>query len=411
MTSARALLVVLVLAWGVAGWQIAAQQGQVFDSAEQADAALRAALFAQNQARQRGDRLEAEAQKATAAADRTAREGAAVAARIQEAEAQIAVESARIALVERQQHALRSRIAEKQEPVVRLTAAVQLMARRPLAFALLRPGTLDETVHMRAVLETIVPEVTRRTAGLRKEVMRARGLQAQAVRARESLSASQTALAERSRQLAQIEARQRLESRAALGVANREADRVLSLAEEARDLRGLMSQLEQDAALRTRLAALPGPVLRPARPGESAGVQGNGSVPEALESQAASGTRGLDYILPVAGRLVTGFGEKQPGGPASGTAFALRGGALVVSPAGGRVAFAGPYRGYGRIVIIEHPGGWSTLITGLGRADVIVGQQVVQGASLGQAPQGQPVVTVELRKDGAPVNVMSVTRN
>ena len=403
MTSGRIFLLVLVGVWGLAGWQIAAQQGQAFDRAEQADAALRAALAEQLRARQRGERLEAEARTATAAADRTARETAAVAARIQEAEAQIAAATARIQLVSRQQFALRERIAVRMEPVVRLTSAVQLMARRPLVFAMFKPGSLADAVHMRAVLESVVPEVERRTADLRGEVEQARQLQEKAQAARAGLQASQATLAERSRQLAGIEARQRLESRSALGDANREVDRTLALAEEARDLRGLMIQLERDAALRTRLAALPGPVLRPARPDMPPDT-----VHTAEPAPVAGPSGRMDYILPVEGRLVSGFGEKQPGGPAAGTSFAPRGGALVVAPAVGRIAFAGPYRSYGRIVIVEHPGGWTTLITRLGRVDVRIGQQVVQGAPLGQVPQGQPVISVELRKEGTPVNVIEV---
>lgn len=405
-TPARAFLLVLVLCWGIAGWQIAAQQGSAFDSANQADLALKTALIEQSKSRHRAERLEAQARAATAAADRTAQEAAAVAARIQEAEAQIAAANARIALIERQKKALRDRIAVKQEPIVRLTAAVQLMARRPLVLALLRPGSLDETAHMRAVLETIVPEVEKRTASLKAEVARSRALQASVQEAQQSLRESRSTLADRRRQLASVETRQRLESRAAMGTANREVDRALALAEEARDLRSLMVQLEKDGALRTQLAALPGPVLRPNDPSRANTVN--------LPDPAASGTgQGISYILPVSGRLVTGFGEQQDGGPAAGTTLAPQAGALVVAPAAGRIAFAGPYRGYGRIVIIEHGGGWTSLITQLGRVDVMVGQQVVQGAPLGQTGQSQrlgaqPLITVELRKDGTPVNVMSV---
>lgn len=407
-TAARAFVLVFVLCWGIAGWQIAAQQGSAFDSANQADLALKAALIEQSKSRQRAERLEAQARAATAAADRTAQEAAAVAARIQEAEAQIAAANARIAVIERQKKALRDRIAVKQEPIVRLTAAVQLMARRPLVLALLRPGSLDETVHMRAVLETIVPEVEKRTAGLKAEVARIRALQTSVQQAQQSLRESRSNLSDRRRQLASVEARQRLESRAAMGTASREVDRVLALAEEARDLRGLMVQLEKDGALRTQLAALPGPVLRPNGPINANII----NLPEATTSEAG---KGIDYILPVSGRLVTGFGEKQDGGPAAGTTLAPQAGALVVAPAAGRIAFAGPYKGYGRIVIIEHPGGWTSLITQLARVDVMVGQQVVQGAPLGQTGQSQrlgaqPLITVELRKDGAPVNVMSVIR-
>ena len=84
--------------------------------------------------------------------------------------------------------------------------------------------------------------------------------------------------------------------------------------------------------------------------------------------------------------------------------LAPRPGAQVVAPAAGRVAFAGPYRGHGRIVIIEHPGGWTSLVTGLARTDVAVGATLVAGAPLGIAAQASPQVTLELRSGGEPVN-------
>jgi len=401
MTSSRLLVAALIGCWALAGWQIAAQQVQALDSTEQADAALRAALFQQVQARQRGERLETEAKMAIAAADRTARQSAAVAARIQEAEAQIAAARARIALLGRERAALRTRIAAKQEPLVRLTAAMQLMARRPLAFSLLRSGSVRDTVYLRAVLETMVPEVARRTAPLRGEVARARELQAKARLAEKDLRESRAKLAAKNGELVAIESRQRLESRAAFGDANREADRATALAEEARDLKTLMGRLEEDGALREKLAALPGPVLRPARPGEARVLET--SAPE--ENGGAPG-----FILPAAGRLVGGFGEPGPGGPASGTTFAVENGALLVAPGAGRIAFAGAYRGYGRIVIIEHPGGWTSLVTGLARTDVRVGDQVVQGEAIGIAGADRPTVTIELRRNGEPANVMDLIK-
>ena len=60
-----------------------------------------------------------------------------------------------------------------------------------------------------------------------------------------------------------------------------------------------------------------------------------------------------------------------------------------------------------RIVILEHDGGWSSLLTGLGALAVEVGDRVVQGSPVGSAGPGRPVVTVELRKDGQPVNPMA----
>jgi len=122
-----------------------------------------------------------------------------------------------------------------------------------------------------------------------------------------------------------------------------------------------------------------------------------------MATEAAVGLSG--YLLPVAGRLVSGFGAQQPGGSlVRGIALSTRGGALLVAPAPGRVAFAGPYRGYGNIVIIEHAGGWTSLVTGIARVDTSVGAQLLGGSPLGIAGPGQPIVTIELRRDGVPVN-------
>jgi len=73
------------------------------------------------------------------------------------------------------------------------------------------------------------------------------------------LKASEQALTVRRQQLAAVESRQRIESRSAQGIASREADRALALAEEARDLSALMERLRADGSLRSELAALPGP--------------------------------------------------------------------------------------------------------------------------------------------------------
>ena len=366
-------------------------------------AALAGALAQQRLAAARAGKLEVAAAQASAAADRTAQATAALAARIQQAEAGVAAGEARIALLERDRAVLRDRLALRQAPLVRLTAALQLMARRPLGLSVLRPGSLGDMVHLRAVLETMVPAVRRQTAGLRAEIVRARQLQAAVRGAQAGLRADQAHLAERRRSLTMIETRQRLTSRAARGTANREQDRAMTLAEEARDLTSLVGTLEQAGTLRRQLAALPGPVLRPARPGAA-------QVAEVAAS--ASPVAGLDYILPLAGTIVSGFGEASSGGElrARGVTIAARSGAQVVAPAAGRIAFAGRYKGYGRIAIIEHDGGWTTLITDLAAIAPTVGDRVVQGAPLGVAGPGQPRVTIELRKDGQPIDVLAAVR-
>ncbi|KPF92677.1 metalloendopeptidase [Novosphingobium sp. AAP83] len=397
MSRCAFVLAMLVLA-GLAGWQATAQQASVYADAGEAGEALRLAGQALAQTRARAEKLEQSARAASAEADRTARETAAVAARIQQSEAEIELAGARIAWIDRQREKLRGRMAERQEPVVRLTAALQMMARRPLVFSLVRSESLRDTVYLRAVMETMLPEVQRRTAGLRAEIQRGRKLQEDARLATAERQASETVLKQRQTELAALESRQRLESRAAQGVASREADRAMALAEQARDLSALMGQLETDGTMRARLAALPGPVLPPSRPGEVL------LVVDSPANATPAPPSGLGWILPVSGRLVSGFGERAEVGLTTGITLVASGGAQVVSPADGRVAFAGAYRGYGRIVIVEHSGGWTTLVTNLGRISATVGEKVVQGSPLGGAGPGRPVLTVELRRDGTPVN-------
>ena len=371
---------------------------QTIETAEDAQKALADAEAQGLDARARAEALEAKAASAVAAADKTAQESAALAARVQESEAQIAANEAKIGLIERQRVGLRAELAQKQRPLVELTAALQRLSRRPAIFSVLRPGTLTDAVYLRAVLETMLPEVARRTAGLRATIERGRVLQAQAEQASADLRNSQGELNRRRQQLAGLEARQRLDSRSASGTADRENERALKLAEEARDLGGLIGELDKAGRLRDQLAALPGPVLRPAQPQ-------NAAVAAVVEPPATPSNAPAQYQLPVTGRLVAGYGAFGSGQVQSrGISIAARSGAQVVAPGAGRVVFAGPYQGYGTIVIIEHGGGWTSLITGLAVLDVRVGRDVVAGSPLGQAGPGRPVLALELRKDGQTVN-------
>ena len=150
----------------VAGGALA-QLPQVYDQAEDIQRALAEAQSEGLAARQRAEKLEAEAANATEAAEKTAREAAGAAARIQQAEAAIAADQARIWLIEQQRKQLRVRLAEKQRPLVQLTAALQRLARRPPVLSMLRPGSLRDVMCLRAILGTRLPEVGRRACSRR----------------------------------------------------------------------------------------------------------------------------------------------------------------------------------------------------------------------------------------------------
>ena len=358
-------------------------------------------------ARKRAEEFERRKSAAEAAADRAATEAAAMAAQVQQAERAIDASRSETAAIDRRARAVRARLERRRAPLLKLTAALQTMARRPFTLSLLQPGSLEDIVHTRAILASAGPEIQMRTEGLREEIQQVERLGAQRARSLAALREAREALTSRRRDLAALVERNRIAARRAGGDAVRESTRALALAEEARDLDDLLGAFDADSALRTRLAALPGPVLRPADPQR---YESRSPISAPTSGTAISSAR-FRIQLPAAGRVVTGFGEAGAGDARStGITIAPAGGALVVSPAAGRIAFAGAYRGYDEIVIVEHANGWTSLVTGLGRSDVAVGQSVQAGFPLGRAAQDQPRVGYELRRDNRAVNPVAYVR-
>lgn len=373
-------------------------QGTAATTLAQEQQALKAARRQSDDARDRAARLAQQATAARDAAEQARRRAAAVAARIQQAEADIQAAQARIAIIARLQRAQAARLAAKQEPVVRLTAALQMIARRPLALALVQPGSVSDAVHLRAVLGQVLPVIEQRTAGLRAELARSRALRATAQQAADALDQAQRDRKAQQVELAALEAQKRLAARDYRANAGLESERALALGERARDIVDLMDRLEQAGDLRERLARLSGPLPRPARPDQA------GAAPAEADTRPSGPP---PYRLPVVGQLVTGMGEVNDSGVrARGLTLVTQPGAQAIAPTAGRIAFAGPYRDYGQILIIDHGGGWTTLITGLHRLTTRVGDAVRQGDPVGVTGGRRSNITVELRRNGRPVDIV-----
>lgn len=365
--------------------------------------ALVSARDQSEKARQRSEALRRQAQAADNDADRLNSEAAALAARIQAAEADIRAAKVRISIVDRLQEFQRARLAAKQQPTVRLTAALQMMTRKPTALTLVEPRSLDELIYMRSIMSAVLPEIERRTNSLRQEVAQGEKLRLQAGRAAQSLTESQQRLAERRKQLTVLEANGRVEASRFANDAGFEQDRALALGEEARDILDLMDQIRESGTVREALSELDGPLLRPTGGdnAQGAGQQSDVALPQRRITDA--------YRLPVVGDIVTGLGEISDSGYRSrGLTIAGQPDAQIVAPAAGRVAFSGQYRGYGNILIIEHDGGWTSLITNMERTSVEVGDTVVQGAPVGRSGSEDPNVTVELRRNGRPIDIAAL---
>ncbi len=169
-----------------------------------------------------------------------------------------------------------------------------------------------------------------------------------------------------------------------------ESDRAIALGERARDIVDQLDELGEASDTRAALAALPGPLPRP-------------------DSQTAP-LPPPTYRLPVRGAVATGFGEISDSGVrARGLTLTVTPGAIVVAPAPGRIAFSKRFRGYRRIVILDHGDGWTTTVTGLAASVGPVGGRVVTGTPIGRAPTDDATpVTIELRRRGVPVDLAAM---
>lgn len=112
-------------------------------------------------------------------------------------------------------------------------------------------------------------------------------------------------------------------------------------------------------------------------------------------------------MFPAKGRVVERFGQPNEVGVVNkGMSIATRKGAQIVAPYDGQVAFAGPFRGYGLLLIIEHSEGYHTLLAGMTRIDATVGQRLTAGEPVGVMgeEEAKPSLYLELRRQGQPIN-------
>lgn len=110
--------------------------------------------------------------------------------------------------------------------------------------------------------------------------------------------------------------------------------------------------------------------------------------------------------LPARGDIITHYGEQKIKGVVSkGITVATRSNAQVIAPFDGSVVFAGPFRGYGKMIIVEHSDGYLSLMSGLGNIDVELGQMLLAGEPVGQMPkQSNAELYIEIRKNNQPIN-------
>ncbi len=371
---------------GVAGALMA--QGSSSLGAQQD--ALREAKAKALRAEQRSELLRQEASNAESTADRFVAQRAVLSAEIAAAEAQIEAANARIAIITRRQRDQQLRLGKESEPVLRLNAALQQMTSRPTALMMAQPGQREDYVHLRAVMSTVQPQIVRRTTALRQQIAVQNELRSQELVALKSLGDARSKLQSRRTALAQLEGDARGKAGDLSADAAIEFEQAIAQGERARDIVGRIDTQRLSSEKAAELAALEGPSLR-----QNAGLR--------------SGVGRNAYLLPARGKLVSGFSElNSTGYRERGIRLSVPASTPVVAPAGGKVTYAGRYRSYGQIVIIEHGNGWNTLITNLGAVQVAKGASVAQGAVLGSSGDDATEIGIELRKNGRVMDIAAL---
>ena len=182
------------------------------------------------------------------------------------------------------------------------------------------------------------------------------------------------------------------------------ARRAREAATRVTDLEQAMARLERERETQARRA--PPRLATPAVPGTHSGTPPAtplgtplGTSPGAPLPQIAG-----PHPMPVAGAVAREFGAAGEAGPARGMTLAAGPRARVVAPCAGRVAFAGPFRSYGHLVIIDCGGGVHLVLARMERLDTATGERVLAGEPVGAMPAEQAQLYVELRRNGQPAD-------
>jgi len=290
----------------------------------------------------------------------------------------------RLAEIDAERGAREAAIANRRGEIAALAGALQRLARQPPEALALDPATPIDAARTATLVGAMVGTLERQAQAL-KEALGALGA------ARQAHLQTRTALAQTLADLA-LE-RDRLETALAA-----RARAVARLTEERSDTTARIARLGRESAeLLGRLEAAP-----------AIGHQNTRAVPRSAPVSPADLQALPVYRWPVRGRIVETWGQSQPGGQiARGLTIEPREAASLVAPADGTVAFAGTFRGYGQILILEHGGGYHSILAQLSRIDAAVGQTVTAGEPVGRAgidDSGMPVLYLELRRNGQPVD-------
>jgi septal ring factor EnvC (AmiA/AmiB activator) len=340
------------------------------------------------------------------------------AAHVRDVETNIAATQARLKPLDEREHIFKTSLDERRTVIVEILAALQRIGRQPPPALMVRPEDALQAVRTAIMLGAVVPEMRAQADALAGDL-------AELLRLRKNIDGENTKLSSDLATLAHeqlrlnmlIDERQQKQT-AVEQTLDTQRQHAADLAHQVDNLKDLIGKLEQglDSATRqTRLnaRAIEEDATRP----DLAALKDPGRLTPAVAFAANRG----HLRLPVNGSRIREFGASDgAGGTQKGLSIATHSGAEITAPCDGWVVYAGPFRSYGQLLILNAGGGYHVLLAGMERISVDLGQFVltgepvaVMGAVLGGGSQvstavatgaKQPVLYVEFRKDGTPID-------
>jgi septal ring factor EnvC (AmiA/AmiB activator) len=338
------------------------------------------------------------------------------ASRVGGVEERIAQAQERLAPLDDREQLLRTSLEQRRGVIAEVLAALQRIGRHAPPALMVRPEDALASVRSAIVLGAVLPEVRLQVEALAADLTELVRLRKQIADERDQLARDLRALADDRLRLSMfIEERQKRQAEAEQAL-NDERQRAAQLARQTESLNQLIVKLEHglDTASRAaRAAARSTEERKPDGKPDLAALRDPGRLTPAIAFASAKGM----LPLPVNGVRIREFGAPDGvGGTEKGLSIAARPGRQITAPCDGWVVYAGPFRNYGQLLILNAGGGYHVLLAGMERISVDLGQFVVTGepvAVMGGGAQAaaaiaggssQPVLYVEFRKDGVPVD-------
>jgi murein hydrolase activator len=336
------------------------------------------------------------------------------AARVREVEANINATQERLGQLDGQQRLLQNSLDQRHGVIVEVLAALQRMGQQPPPALMVRPEDALTAVRTAITLGAVLPEMRAQADALAGDLADMLNLRKQIVEQRDQLAGDLNLLGrEQLRMTLLIDERQKKQAVAEQALTD-ERQRASDLAHQVDNIKDLIGKMETGLDSATRAAreanrAITSDATQP----ELAALSDPGRLAPAVTFADMRG----HMRLPVNGVRIREFGGSDGlGGTQKGLSIAARPGGEITTPCDGWVVYAGPFRSYGQLLILNAGGGYHVLLAGMERISVDLGQFVLTGepvavmsggsqASLtGVAGPKQPVLYVEFRKDGAPID-------